>query len=187
MLSNYDFVGQNILDLVNAMVSPGNVPVHPLSDYGPGMSAGQQFFIGRFEQSVTSRPNRLRFHRHSYHEAFLVDGKGSYFADFEEYGIAGPTLIFVSPGQVHRWNQKPRMTGPMICFLRSFMTERSHRRVLLSIFLLVSFSKLHPTDIETQVSQDPILSLAEMEAEATRSKERDDIAEVLCPSPGALL
>ena len=101
------------------MVSPRNVPIHPLSDYGPGMSAGEQFFIGRFEQSIASRPNRLRFHRHTYYEAFLINGKGSYFADFREC-IAGPTLIFVSPGQVHRWNQKPRMTGPMVCFTQEF-------------------------------------------------------------------
>jgi AraC-like DNA-binding protein len=52
------------------MVAPRNVPIHPLTDYGPEMSAGQQFFVGRFEHSITSRPNRLRFHRHTYYEVF---------------------------------------------------------------------------------------------------------------------
>jgi len=84
------------------MVAPRNVPIHPLTEYGPEMSAGQQFFVGRFEESISSRPNRLHFHRHTYYEVFWINGRGSFFADFWEYPIAGPTLIFVSPGQVHR-------------------------------------------------------------------------------------
>src|ERR1700716_2591538 len=58
------------LHILASMVAPRNVPIHPLADYGPEMSAGQQFFVGRFEHSITSRPNRLRFHRHSYYEVF---------------------------------------------------------------------------------------------------------------------
>jgi hypothetical protein len=66
------------------MVAP---PIHPLTDYGPEMSAGQQVFVGRFEHSITSRPNRLRFHRHTYYEVFWINGWGSFFADFREYPI----------------------------------------------------------------------------------------------------
>lgn len=162
------------------MVSPRNVPVHPLSDYGPGMSAGQQFFIGRFEQSVTSRPNRLRFHRHTYYEAFLIDGKGSYFADFREYCIAGPTLIFVSPGQVHRWNQKPRMTGPMICFTQEFYDRKEpppSSLVDLPFWFPFATPPLLTLDASQAGKFDSLW--AEMEAEATPSKERDDIARAL--------
>jgi AraC family transcriptional regulator, transcriptional activator of pobA len=69
------------------MVAPRNVPIHPLTDYGPEMSAGQQFFVGRFEESITRRPNRLRFHRHTYYEVFWINGRGGFFADFREYLI----------------------------------------------------------------------------------------------------
>lgn len=162
------------------MVSPRNVPVHPLSDYGPGMSAGQQFFIGRFEQSVTSRPNRLRFHRHTYYEAFLINGTGSYFADFREYCIAGPTLIFVSPGQVHRWNQKPCMTGPMICFTQEFYDGKEpppSSLVDLPFWFPFETPPLLTLDASQARNFDSLW--AEMEAEATPSKERDDIARAL--------
>jgi hypothetical protein len=64
------------------MVAPRNVPIHPLSDYGTEMSAGQQFFIGRFEHSISNKPNRLRLHRHTYYEVFCVDGRGSFFANW---------------------------------------------------------------------------------------------------------
>jgi AraC family transcriptional regulator, transcriptional activator of pobA len=162
------------------MVSPRNVPIHPLSDYGPGMSAGQQFFIGRFEQSVASRPNRLRFHRHTYYEAFLINGQGSYFADFREYGIAGPTLIFVSPGQVHRWNQKPGMTGPMICFTQEFYDGNEpppSSLVDLPFWFPFETPPLLTLDASQARKFDSLW--AEMEAEATPSKERDDIARAL--------
>src|SRR5258708_18904342 len=162
------------------MVCPRNVAVHPLSDYGAGMSAGQQFFIGRFEQSVTSRPNRLRFHRHTYYEAFLISGKGSYFADFREYCIAGPTLIFVSPGQVHRWNQKPRMTGPMTCFTQEFYDGKEPPPSSL-VDLPFWFPFETPPLLTFAASQARKFDSlwAEMEAEATPSKERDDIARAV--------
>jgi AraC family transcriptional regulator, transcriptional activator of pobA len=162
------------------MVSPRNVPIHPLSDYGPGMSAGQQFFVGRFEQSVASRPNRLRFHRHTYYEAFLIDGKGSYFADFQEYCVAGPTLIFVSPGQVHRWNQKPRITGPMICFTQEFYDGKEpppSSLVELPFWFPFETPPLLTLDASQARKFDSLC--ADVEAEATPSKERDDIARAL--------
>jgi AraC family transcriptional activator of pobA len=162
------------------MVSPRNVPIHPLSDYVPGMSAGQHLFIGRFEQSVASRPNRLRFHRHTYYEAFLISGKGSYFADFREYCIAGPTLIFVSPGQVHRWNQKPRITGPMICFTQEFYDGKEpppSSLVDLPFWFPFATPPLLTLDASQARKFDSLW--AEMEAEATPSKERDDIARAL--------
>ena len=72
------------------MVAPRSVPIHPLTDYGPEMSGGQQFFVGRFEESIANRPNRLRFHRHTYYEVFWINGTGGFFTDFREYLIADP-------------------------------------------------------------------------------------------------
>ena len=111
---------------MTSMVAPRNVPTHPLSDYGTEMSAGQQFFIGRFEHSISNKPNRLRLHRHTYYEVFWVDGRGSFLADFREYLVAGPWLIFASRGQVHRWNQKPRILEALS---RTLALELAPRRV----------------------------------------------------------
>lgn len=163
-----------------SMVAPRNVPIHPLTDYGPEMSAGQQFFVGRFEHSITSRPNRLRFHRHTYYEVFWISGRGSFFADFREYPIADPTLIFVSPGQVHRWNQKPRITGPMICFTQEFYDgkEPPPSSLLDHSFWFPFETPPLVTVGENQAAKfDPLWN--EMEAEATPSKERDDIVRAL--------
>lgn len=79
MGAHYTYAGQWLRErrhILASMVAPRNVPIHPLTDYGPEMSAGQQFFVGRFEESITRRPNRLRFHRHTYYEVSgLVAGE----------------------------------------------------------------------------------------------------------------
>ena len=54
--------------------------------------------------------------------------RGSFFADFREYLIAGPWLIFVSPGQVHRRNQKPRIIEPLSRTLALELALASARR-----------------------------------------------------------
>jgi hypothetical protein len=69
------------------MTTPRRVPIHPLTDYGPEMSPPRQLFIGRFEQSVAVRPNRLQYHRHTYYEVFWSNGRGVFFGDFKQYPI----------------------------------------------------------------------------------------------------
>src|SRR5260221_311482 len=162
------------------MVAPRNVPIHPLSDYGPEMSAGQQFFVGRFEHSITSRPNRLRFHRHTYYEVFWINGRGSFLADFREYCIAGPTLIFVSPGQVHRWTQKPRITGSMICFTQEFYDGKEPPPSSLldhPFWFPFETPPLLAMDENQAAKFDSLWN--EMEAEAAPSKESEDIVRAL--------
>jgi hypothetical protein len=39
-----------------------------------------------------------------------------FFANFGNISLRVPGSSSLAPGQVHRWNQKPRITGPMICF-----------------------------------------------------------------------
>jgi AraC family transcriptional regulator, transcriptional activator of pobA len=162
------------------MMAPRNVPIHPLSDYGTEMSAGQQFFIGWFEHSIINKPDRLRLHRHTYYEVFWLDGRGSFFADFREYLIAGPTLIFVSPGQGHRWNQKPRITGAMICFTQEFYDAKEPPpSSLLDYPFWFSFETSPLLTIAKGDVATFDLLWSEIEAEAAPSIERDDIVRAL--------
>jgi AraC family transcriptional regulator, transcriptional activator of pobA len=99
---------------------PRKIPVYPLSEYGSEAAQGAPFFVGRFEESSRLAPKRLRLHRHDFHEVFWLMGRGRFFCDFQEYTIASPTLVFVSPGQIHSWTPSPSLAGPMICFSQSF-------------------------------------------------------------------
>ena len=96
------------------------IPVYPLSDYSGGMTRSTEIFVGTFEESIQQRPNRLTIHRHNYFELFFLEGEGEHFNDFEVYKIETPTIVCVSPGQVHFWKNQDSLRGPMICFTQEF-------------------------------------------------------------------
>ena len=84
------------------------------------MADGQGVFVGQFAPVVSRLPNRLKLHRHDYFEVFFLEGKAQHSNDFCNYEIDEPTLILVSPGQVHTWIEGQRLNGPMVCFTQEF-------------------------------------------------------------------
>lgn len=96
------------------------IPFHGLGDYSPfgGESGGA--YVGKFQNSAKYMPNRMRLHRHHYFEIFWLNGNGAHVNDFEVYPISAPSLVFVTPGQVHRWLNGRRMHGDFVCFTQSF-------------------------------------------------------------------
>ena len=100
--------------------SPRKIPLYPISEYVSEPAPEISFVLGRFEESTRRVPKRLRLHRHDFHEVFWLNGRGRFFCDFREYAIESPTLIFVSPGQVHSWTPGPALAGPMACFTQAF-------------------------------------------------------------------
>ena len=102
------------------MPSPRKIPLYPISEYVSEATPAAPFALWRFEESARRVPKRLRLHRHDFHEVFWLTGRGRFFCDFREYAIESPTLIFVSPGQVHSWAPGPALEGPMACFTQAF-------------------------------------------------------------------
>lgn len=165
-----------------------DVPLHGLDDYGPELVSGPRsapFFVGRFEDSIRLRPNRLALHRHDFYEAFWLSGEGGYFSDFRQYALAGRTLVFVSPGEVHRWDARAghRLTGLMAVFTQAFYDGADPPPSSLLH---------HPFWFPTETP--PLLALDEVDAarvdrvwellieEATPSSDRDDVARALLRS-----
>ncbi len=102
------------------MRQPRKIPVYPLAEYAPKTVQGAPVFVSRFEDSTRRVPKRLALHRHDFHEVFWLQGRGRFLCDFREYSIVSPTLVFVSPGQVHSWVPSPALEGPMACFTQAF-------------------------------------------------------------------
>ncbi|HEY5895015.1 MAG TPA: helix-turn-helix domain-containing protein [Chthoniobacterales bacterium] len=96
------------------------VPFHGMDDYTPFGGESGGVYVGKFQNSVKYLPNRMRLHRHHYFEIFWLDGDGAHVNDFEVYRITAPSLVFVTPGQVHRWMNGPGMHGDFICFTQTF-------------------------------------------------------------------
>ena len=97
-------------------MKPPQIPLHGLSDYARIGEEIEGIYVGRFRETLDRLPNRLHRHRHDYYEAFHLDGMGAHFNDFAIFPITGPTLVFVSPGQIHRWNNAGALQGWIVCF-----------------------------------------------------------------------
>ncbi|MBB5350173.1 AraC-like DNA-binding protein [Haloferula luteola] len=99
------------------------VPVYPIEDYdSPAAATG--IHLARFEEGMRRLTNRASLHRHEYFEVFFLDGTGLHLNDFREHPIAGPTIIFVTPGQVHAWTDYTQLRGIMVAFTQEFFDGR---------------------------------------------------------------
>jgi AraC family transcriptional regulator, transcriptional activator of pobA len=101
------------------------IPVYSLADYSDSLTLSSGIFVGIFEECPKQRPNRLLIHRHDYFELFFVEGKGEHFNDFQVYSIVTPSIVCVSPGQVHFWKNAESLRGHMICFTQEFAEKDS--------------------------------------------------------------
>ena len=115
--------GMDNIGKLNLMSVRRKIPVYPLSDYSSGFTPTSSIFVGIFEECIHQRPNRLTIHRHDCFELFFLQGEGEYFNDFEVYAIEKPSIVCVSPGQVHFWKEKESLRGPMICFTQEFVEK----------------------------------------------------------------
>lgn len=102
------------------------IPAYPLTDYVPPAIAEQGISVSRFEilNKVFNRPAGV--HRHEHFELFWVKGPAEHFNDFRRFTIrAGqPTFVFVSPGQLHRWEGTDAIRGTLISFTAAFLDGR---------------------------------------------------------------
>ena len=101
---------------------PHSIQIRPLTDYTPALPlpASGGILVSRHEENLRRLPNRQHTHRHEYFEAFWLDGEGEHSNDFHTFRLRGPTLLFVSPGQVHCWGAGSTLRGPMVAFTRGF-------------------------------------------------------------------
>jgi AraC family transcriptional activator of pobA len=97
-------------------MKPRRIPIHGLNDYAGAGEEVERIYVGRFRDTISRLPNRLRLHRHDYYELFYLEGNGAHFNDFLVFPITAPTHVFVSPGQVHRWHDADRLQGWIVCF-----------------------------------------------------------------------
>jgi len=155
------------------------IPTYPLADYSDGMTQTSDFFIGTFEGSIKQRPNRLTIHRHDYFELFVLDGKGEHFNDFEYYSIEAPSIVCVSPGQVHSW--RGALEGPMICFTQDFVERYAPQGYSLLQHPFWFPAGMPPIMTVSQESGAEVRSLfAEMEREFTsRSLHSEHVLPLL--------
>jgi AraC family transcriptional regulator, transcriptional activator of pobA len=155
------------------LMKPRRIPIHGLNDYAQPGEEIEGIYVGGFEETLDRLPNRLRMHRHDYYEVFYLAGVGAHFNDFTIFPITGPTLIFVSPGQIHRWNNAGGLHGWIVCF-----TQELFDRGLPPPSPLLRHSFWYPDDAS------PVLGLPTAAVEETQAIFAEMQREYLNKSEG---
>jgi len=120
----------------------------------PGNRA--EFAITRFDEM--SEPDVDEVHKHTFYEILWTEkGKSKQTIDYNEYEVTPNTLFFISPNQVHRFEEWKPLTGGTILFTEDFfLLNHSSKDKLFELSFLdniytnpcVHFSKNDFTEIK---------------------------------------
>jgi len=78
---------------------------------------------------VMEEPDVEETHKHSFYEIIWIEeGKSLQVIDFREYEMSRGSLFFISPGQVHRFEEWKRVKGGSILFTGDFFLQNHGNR-----------------------------------------------------------
>lgn len=93
------------------------------------------FEITLFE--TMEEPDVDDVHRHTFYEILWVDeGKSIQTIDFKKYELAERSLFFISPGQVHEFEEWKPLKGGTIMFTADFFLMHQHQNKLFELSFL---------------------------------------------------
>jgi AraC-like DNA-binding protein len=124
-----------------------NRPHHPLS-----------FAITRFE--TMEEPEVEEVHQHSFYEIIWVEaGTSIQVIDYQSYPIAPGSLFFISPGQVHHFEEWHQLKGGSLFFLADFFPFHTQESPALFDFFFLDNRYSTPHFCPPKADWDAILHL----------------------------
>lgn len=89
------------------------------------------FAIGTFD--TIGPMSRAPFpHRHTFHEiVHVTGGTGGHVVDLTRFALRPPNLCFITPGQVHHWEDVTGLEGSVILFTDDFLLDHPADRQAL--------------------------------------------------------
>ncbi len=95
-----------------------------------------EFEVLRFE--TMQEPDVDDLHKHTFYEVLWFDeGESVQTIDYQEYHIWPQTLFFISPGQLHRFEEWQPLKGGTILFTEDFLTfNRQNKDTLFELSFL---------------------------------------------------
>jgi AraC-like DNA-binding protein len=95
-----------------------------------------EFEVLRFEKMEESDVND--FHKHSFYEILWTEkGKSKQIIDYNEYEVKPNSLFFISPNQVHYFEEWKPLTGGTILFTEDFyLINRTNKDTLFELSFL---------------------------------------------------
>lgn len=107
------------------MLRRDSIPHYGMTAAGQADLRQQGVVVVPFMESVRMDPERLQPHYHEFFQIFILQGQAQVMHDFHEYHVAGRTLVFLSPGQVHTVLPGPGLDGTTVSFSQEFFDLRS--------------------------------------------------------------
>lgn len=96
-----------------------------MSVHGQAHLRQQGIVVVSLEESLANDPHRLQPHYHDFFQVIFFEGPGTMMHDFRDFSVTKPTLIFLSPGQVHTIRPKPGLQASLLSFTQSFFDDAS--------------------------------------------------------------
>ncbi|REJ85058.1 MAG: helix-turn-helix domain-containing protein [Bacteroidetes bacterium] len=131
------------------MVVPANIPSYQITELKSTGHNHKEFEFVLFEDFAKDIDHLLLPHRHNFYMLiFVSQGDGSHNIDFKNYPLKPNRQFFMSPGQIHSWNQLENVSGFVVMFTRSFISVSNHHPDL-NKFLFFNTTQYQPySDLE---------------------------------------
>jgi AraC family transcriptional activator of pobA len=136
-----------------------------------------EFELLRFNEM--EEPNVDDFHKHSFYEILWTEkGKSRQIIDYNEYEVKPNSLFFISPNQVHHFEEWKPLTGGTILFTEDFyLLNRTDKDNLFELSFLDNLYS-NPCIEFTKAEFKGILELIhQMEAEQKRDDKNPSIVQ----------
>lgn len=144
-------------------------PFYSIGDFLNRPSEKIDFAMVRFEEM--EEPNVDEIHKHTFYEILWIEkGATKQTIDFNEYEVLPGSLFFISPGQVHSFDEWEGLQGGTIFFTEEFVLLQNANPQLLYEFSFLdnphSSPVIHLNSVEFEKFQ---VLLTLMNAENARS------------------
>lgn len=159
-------------------ISRQSIPQFGMSEARQADLRAQGVVVIPFMESVRMEPERLQPHYHEFFQLFFLRGRATVMQDFEEFEIEHPTLVFLTPGQVHTVHPGPGMSGTTISFSQAFFDHQAQPPSVL-----YDLPYYYPVDVKPwlQVPEAEVAKLTELFAtvQAEFDQAKPGAAEVI--------
>lgn len=111
-------------------------PFYTIGHFINKPQSSTEFEILRFDEM--DEPNVDEFHKHSFYEILWTEkGKSRQIIDYNEYEVKPNTLFFISPNQVHHFEEWKPLSGGTILFTEDFyLLNRTNKDTLFELSFL---------------------------------------------------
>lgn len=137
-----------------------------------------EFEITLFEEM--EEPNVDDLHKHTFYEIIWIEeGKSIQVIDYKEYEIKPNSLFFISPGQLHHFEEWQPIKGGSIMFTADFfLLNQNNKEKLFELSFLDNFYA-NACVVPDKKSHQEITKIIEL---LVSEKKREDFSKSICQS-----